>query len=570
MSNDHTPFREPVITPEFIEQLKQKIRASLPEPLYTEVTIHEAWIPLSDGVKLFASVTMPKGEGPWPVILNRNPYGADDRTGSFLGQFFAEQGYAFVYNRVRGTGRSEGEFTPFVHERTDGREVVDWIAKQPWCNGNIGTFGGSYLGHVQWCIADYEHPALKTMFIQNYGIRPYHLFYRNGMFRQDIFTEWACQMMEDNRRHNADSEYIQEQVRRGFQVFPQIELGKQLKGKDCVWYNEWITHTSEDDPYWAEGFWRELRDSLAHIHRPIMLQAGWFDVFCRAQIESWRALPAETRARSRFVIGPWHHMGTVGGDLTYPNHAILGPMQIAGAVEWFDYQLKGKPYPHQLGVIEAYSIGDNRWKIWKDDITAGKERTFYLGEEGTLAAEARGEGEVHYVYDPDHPTPSISHGLGKASCYGPGIGTREGVVSFVSDPLTEDIHIAGQIVVELYVRSSAPATAFAVTVMETFEDERSVWICEDITDIRWDDGVGPVPYEPGTTKKLTLRMQDMTWMLRRGSRLRIDIASSNYPLYHVHPNTVDNWASSTRRVTARQTICYGAGTPSRVVLPEGV
>ncbi len=564
MTHSQNNSNESNITQEFITYLNQKIHESLPKPSYAEVEYTQRWTPLTDGVNLSSTIVLPKGEGPWPVILTRNPYGTDDSVGVFMGRFFAEQGYVYVFNRVRGTGKSEGDFDPFVREREDGREVVDWVSKQPWCDGNIGTFGGSYLGHVQWCIADYQHPALKTMFIQNYGIHPYHLFFRNGMFRQEVWTEWACQMMEDNK--SADASYVMEQVQLGYEVFPQIELGKQLKGKDCVWYNQWITNTSENDPYWAEGFWNELQDSLKHINYPLMLQGGWFDVFCLAQLDSWRALSSQTRAKSRFLIGPWQHAGMVAGDLAYPGEAVTGSLQLAAAIEWFDYQLKGKPYPHKLGVIEAYSIGDNRWKLWQDDITFKDKQTFYFDEGGTLSTEPQNGGEVHYEYDPTSPTASISYGLNKGSSYCPEAGSRDGVINFISEPLTEDIYIAGKIQAELYVGSSVPATAFSITIMETFEDGKSVWICEDISDIRWSDEAGLTPYEPDTIIKLNIRMQDITWMLRKGSRLRVDISSSSYPMYHVHPNTTEYWASCTDRVSAHQTIYFGNETPTCLIL----
>lgn len=385
------------------------------------------------------------------------------------------------------------------------------------------------------------------------------------MFRQEVWTEWACQMMEDNK--SADESYQKEQVRLGYEIFPQIDLGKRLKGKDCKWYNEWITNTSEADPYWAAGFWKELQNTLENIDYPIMLQGGFFDVFFSAQIDSWRALPAQTRSKSRFVIGPWQHAGMPSGDLDYPGEEILGTLQIAGAVEWFDYQLKGKPYPHQMGVMETYSIGDNCWKIWKDDMSTAGEQIFYLAEGNTMSAKPQNNGEVHYEYDPAHPTASISYGLSKGSCYCPKAGTREGTVSFVSAPLEKNIYLAGKIQAELYVRSSAPATAFSIIAMEEFEDGSTVWIAEDIADIRWSGEDGLVAYEPGSTKKLLIHMQDMNWMLKKGSRLRVDIASSSYPMFHVHPNTTENWAYCVNRPIAHQTICFGEDNPSRLILP---
>jgi putative CocE/NonD family hydrolase len=556
-------------TEQLLELVNQRLRLELPEPIYSETSVKDVWIEMSDGVKLFANLCLPEGSGKWPVIIMRNPYQsndpADNRNSQLLGRRFAQYGYAFLYCHARGIARSEGDFLPFVNERTDGRDTIDWVAKQDWCDGNIGCYGASYLGHVQWSIADYHHPALKTLFISVFGINSYNTFYRRGMFRQDPWTEWACQMMEANRYKSHEEKA--EQVRKGLEVFPQAELGKQLTGDDCDWYNTWITNISETDPYWASGFWGELTESLSNIEIPLFLHGGWFDVFIRTQIESWRALPEETRRKSRFVVGPWHHGGAPSGDLDYPNEARFGLLQIREALEWFDFQLKGKPYQSKLGVIEAYSIGDNQWKVWENDICPETEEVYYLTPDNKLTNSSVSDGEISFTYDPQNPTKVLSFGLAKGSVFHPEPGTREGVVSFISDPLTEELYLVGKIQAELYVSSSASATAFAINILETFEDGKSVNIIEDITDIRWRGEREQVPYTPNSIVKLKIDVSDITWMLKKGSRLRIDISSSLHPLYHAHPNTEENWAVATERVTAKQTIYCGTEYPSKLVLP---
>lgn len=578
-----------------MQGISQMLKAELPPQRYQEIRDMECRIEMPDGVKLYAKVFMPGAEGKWPVVLMRNPYmGNEMMNTSIIGAVFAKYGYAYVNVNVRGTLQSEGKWLPFEHEREDGRAVIDWIAGQEWCDGNIGTMGESYLGHVQWCIADYQHPMIKTMFIGVYGVHPYHTFYRRGMFREEIWTTWAAEMMGENRRQLFRPEQVFELQNRAYAVKPQIELGERLTGQRCEWYERWITAVEEESPYWSSGFWRELEAVTDKITIPVYFQGGWFDIFLRSQIESYRKLPEEVRRKGRFVIGPWSHSGISGGTLSYPGADVLGLFKLKAALEWFDYQLKGMEYPHKLGVIEAYSIGDNRWKEWEGDFCSKKETCWYLSAEaaedgsGSIAGDSAGkllrkecpktQQRISYCYDPENPVESRGGtllgnnrdplGWPECSTEQEAAGARRDVISFVSEPLEEDIHMTGAMEAHLYVSSSAEATAFTVKVMEVFPDGRSMNIRDDITDIRWTDEKTVLPYEPGSVRELTWRLLDMSWRLQAGSRLRVDISSSNFPAYHVHPNVKACWATATEMKKAEQTIYCGGQYPSRIVLPD--
>lgn len=574
-----------------LQGVTSALKAELPSERYPEIKDMECRIGMPDGVKLYAKIFMPQAAGKWPVVLMRNPYmGNEMMNTSILGPAFAKYGYAYVNVNVRGTLRAEGEWLPFEHEREDGRAVIDWIAEQEWCDGNIGTMGESYLGHVQWCIADYQHPMLKTMYIGVYGVHPYHTFYRRGMFREELWTTWASEMMEDNRRQLIIPPQLSKLQKKAYAVKPQNELGEQLVGKHCDWYEKWLTATEEENPYWSSGFWKELEAVTDKISIPIHFQGGWFDIFLRSEIESYRKLPESVRKKGRFVIGPWSHSGTTGGTLEYPDANILGMFQLKAALEWFDYQLKGMEYPHKLGVIEAYSIGDNQWKEWNGDFDLEQEKCWYLKaapgndtDEGSagafLATEyPEEEGRISYLYDPENPVESRGGtllgnnrdplGLPECSTEQEAVGARSDVISFVSEPLKEDIYVTGAMSAHLYVSSSAEATAFTVKVMEVFPDGRSMNIRDDITDIRWVDEERVMPYEPGDVRELTLKLLDTSWKLQAGSRLRVDISSSNFPAYHAHPNVTACWALTTEMKKAEQTIYCGGRYPSRMIFPD--
>lgn len=569
-------------------QIAVTLEQELPPVVYEEIEMREHHIVMPDGVKLYAKKWCPKEEGKYPVILMRNPYMSNEMVvGPFIAPAFAKRGYAFLEVHVRGALQSDGEWLPFVHEREDGRAVIDWIAEQEWCDGNIGTFGASYVGHTQWCVADYQHPALKTMFISVCGQHPYHTFYRRGMFRQEVWTAWAAQMMGDHRYHFFAPQDDFALRQKAYAVKPQIRLGEALIEESCDWYQDWAGNISEESAYWNSGFWKELNESVREIKIPLFLHGGWFDIFLRSQLDSYRKLPEEVRRKSRFLIGPWNHAGVAGGTMSYPGEQAAGMFQIKAALEWFDHQLKGKEYAYETGVIEGYSIGDSQWKIWEDDFPSGEGLVFYLeklmDQNGVnrLSSSCPQNGqEISYIYDPQNPVESIGGTLlannrdpmGQPECSTkqPQPGYREDVVSFVSDVFTEDTSINGAMQMNLFVSSSVAATAFTVKVMEMYPDGRSMNIRDDITDIRWTDEETEQSYEPEEVRELKFTLLDISWRITSGSRLRVDIASSNFPAYHVHPNTEQLWIQTTDIVKARQKIWCGGMYPSRIILPAEV
>lgn len=568
-------YNNPIVTwgmKTMMKNVAVMVRKELPPVQYEQPVSEDCTIPMPDGINLHASLALPRREGKFPVVVIRNPYANTNLMWLPLLPVFAEQGYAAILVNVRGTIESEGQWDPFVHEREDGREVIDWIAGQPWCDGNIGAFGASYLGHSQWAIADYHHPALKTLFISVYGAAPYHTFYRRGMFRQEIWTQWASQMMEDNRYKIL---FPPKMTQKALEVKPQNRLGEELKKKPCTWYNEWISSTKADDPYWSEGFWGEFEASVKNVNIPIFLHGGWFDIFLRPQLEAFRNLPEHVREKSRFLIGPWNHGGSPAGDIEFPDQSVGDFLFVKPAIEWFEAHLKGKTYSKPVGVVEAYDIGAGCWKTFEKDITAESTVPLHLAGGNQLTPAPGESGKISYVYDPQQPMPSVGGNmLGSGGMTAPGgaktlaeVGARSDVISFVSEPLDQELPICGKMCAALYVSSDAPATAFTVTVSEMNANGASIHICNDITDIRWRDENTLQEYRPGDVVKVRLEMLDTLWTVKAGSRIRVDISSSNFPMYHVHPNTDKPWGEQTACRKANQSIYFGEDHPAKISIP---
>lgn len=565
---------------EIMSQMTAGLADELGPFRYEEIKDEEGFITLSDGVKLHFHLFLPKEEGSWPVILMRNPYMANNMINNLIyGPTFAKFGYAYLNVSVRGCVDSEGDFEPFVNEAKDGKEVLDWIEKQSWCNGALGTMGESYLGHVQWAVSGLHHPILKTMYIGVYGVRGYHFFYRRGMFRTELNDTWTSQMIGDHLKEFIMPPKLFELQQQAYSVRPQIELGEQLIGKPVPWFKKWATQNFETDDYWQKGFWKDLYNVVDEIDIPIHFQGGWFDIFLRSELESYRRLPKNVREKSRFVIEPYSHSGCVGGCLDYPNADALGKFQIKGALEWFDYQLKGMEYNYDLGVVEGYVIRDGSWKKWKDDLSSETSLSFYLNKQKLDKTLPISESSVSYLYDPSNPVETrggnlLSNnrdpfGMPENSVEQIKVGERADVLSFVSNPLEEDVTIVGKMEAEIFVSSDVEATAFTVKVMEVFEDGTSVNILDDITDIRCIDETSIEEYIPNQVRKLKFELLDTCWKINAGSKIRLDISSSNFPAYHIHPNVKECFAETTNSKIAHQTIYYGGIFDSKLIIPLG-
>jgi uncharacterized protein len=314
-------------------------------------------VSMRDGIGLATRVFLPAGQGPWPVILTRYPYPMAALMKA-LGRVWTRHGYAFVTQECRGTNASEGVWVPWEHERDDGLDTVDWLKRQVWSNGNIGMWGRSYLSGVQWVMADQLPPEVKALVLSVNGTERYRQLYMNGMFRQDAFTSWAFANSEVKTRQDPGELYQQALYAR-----PHLDVDVKLLGQELPWYREWISNVSREGEYWKRGVWNVLQHIPPQVHTPVLMVGGWYDHNLDGMIRAYGQFPEQTKAASRFVIGPWIHALESSGDLDYPDSDVLGTFTIKQATEWFDHQLKGQSYPYRKGGIDAYIIREGRWQV---------------------------------------------------------------------------------------------------------------------------------------------------------------------------------------------------------------
>lgn len=535
-----------------------------------------------DGIRLLTRIYLPEGDGPFPVVVTRTPYvwGSGDYIDA--GREYARRGIGYIQQDCRGKGGSEGFFSPNVNERADGIALYEWLAEQPWC-GDIGIFGSSYTALTGWLVGDSIPDKVKGMYLSHYGVDRHISCFRSGLFREDIMSGWAID--------NAEEDIVKPERKPGqapgenyydFYLYrPQVEADVNVLGQKLQYYRDWITHTDYTDPYWNTGVWADLKRIPYVIDVPLTIVAGQFDHHEEGTVLGYERLRPEIKARSRLILGSWNHSFQV--TPTHVPTANAKEFDInADQFEWFYSLLVKKEEPR--GEVRVYNIEADEWVNFDSwPIETASDRTMYLSSEAAgdrwnvlaLNTSEQQASSVSYVYDPENPvyaeggeTLFTSAGRRGSLRQSPA-GYRDDILSFVSEPLEEDMTIAGNVKVYLKVRTDVDDTAFAFTLSEVTPDGEAYNMRTSIATLGYRNGLlNPrVEYRRGSTVVLEIEALPIMWTVKAGNSLRLDIKSSQFPEYAVHSNTAGVWAEQARTVVARQTVFVGGEDGSRVVFP---
>ncbi len=541
-------------------------------------------VDVDEDVTLFTEVISPNFEKEYPVILIRSPYSALS-TGIQLfcaASLMAMYGYVVVVQDCRGTGSSKGEWIPFVNERNDGLLAIEWIKAQPWSQNRIAMFGPSYLSINQWLMADAVPVEVKTLFFTVAGTERYRQMYMGGMFRHEIYTMWAVENSGITTEKNPGDLYQE-----ALKVKPHIEMDYNLFNTEISWYRDWVTNPSVDSDLWSSGLWYDLQKVPSKISIPVHMIAGWFDHHLDGMCEAYNNLPQSIRNKSRFLIGPWDHSFKTPGDKGFAGKIALSTFCVREAIEWFDFQLKGENYPHEVGNVETYLVNSGKWIAHDKWPVDAEQKCLYLDSENLvnnrigILREVAPENTYtrEFVYDSSNPVHTIGgsallawinpdfKGAKHGCVLQPEPEFRDDVVTFISKPFEEDIDLVGNIKVLLNVSSDAPDTCIAVKIMEEIQGQYFN-ICDGISTIRFRAGNGMArEYTPHDVTQLKIEMWPVAWKVSAGSTIRVDISSSNFPMYNIHRNHDEIWSLQEEDCITFNTLMYGGDYPSCILLP---
>ena len=540
-------------------------------------------IPMRDGVKLYADVFRPVKPGKYPVIVCRTPYSTERAPAAYdAAVFFAQRGYVFVFQDVRGRHESEGRWEPFRDDINDGYDTVEWAAAQPWSNGKVGMQGGSYLGHVQWRAAMAKPPHLVAMFPAVAATSLYHDWITlNGGWRLSFNFGWGPVRQESRIMQNTGPHTIGgvdaihfDQMQRHL----PLNTMQQLAGRNAQFYKDWIAHPDYDD-YWKKLNAEEVMDQIT---APAHTFGGWFDIFSQGTLRGYALLSKkgateQARKQSRLVIGPWGHGSSQKfGDLDFGAHAHVDQHSLE--LQYFDYHLKGlangldKEPPVKLFVMGRNEwVGENEYPIAR---TQYKNMYLHAGGKLDWAEPPAAAPAASYRYDPQNPVPSLggNNCCGTPTPAGPKdqrpFDSRGDILRYTSEYLREPLEIAGPVKVVLHAASDGPDTDFVAKLIDVYPDGRALNMAEGIIRGRYRAGADkPQLLQPGKTYEFTIDLVGTAVEFQPGHRIRIDITSSHFPQFDRNPNTGEAFGTSTKTRIATQTIQHTKATPSYVVLP---
>lgn len=536
-------------------------------------TYTEEMVAAPDGVKLLTRIYLPEGEGPWPVVVTRTPYvyggrGESNRTG----REYARRGLGYIQQDCRGKGGSEGFFAPNVNERADGIALYQWLEEQPWC-GDIGIFGSSYTALTVWIVADSLPEKVKCLYVSHYGVDRHISCFRAGLFREDIMSGWVIDNAEEDIRRPArqPGQPIGENYYDFYLYRPQVEADEAVLGQRLDYYRDWITHTDYTDPYWNTGVWGDLKRASVAVNVPITVVAGQFDHHEEGTLLGYERLSDEVKKHSRLILGSWNH-SFQPTPTHVPNDHARDFNTATDQFDWFYGILVKKELPEPE--IRVYAIEEDRWinlDAWPAKPRA--ERRLYLDSSRkdaarnvyTLGRKRPARGTMSYRYDPKDPVyatggETIFTSIARRGCHlQPEAGSRDDVLSFVSEPLTEDLAIGGTVKVRLKVRTDVDDTAFAFTLSEVTPEGETYNMRTSITTLGYRKGLlgKRHRYRPGRKVNIEIDALTVFWTVKAGNSLRLDIKSSNFPEYAVHSNTAGVWAEQAETRVATQTLFLG-------------
>ncbi len=556
-------------------------------------------VPMRDGVTLRADVYRRSGPGRRPALLFRTPYGRLSGMYATFALRAATAGYAVVMQDTRGRGASDGEFVPFVHERADGFDTLDWLASQPWCDGNVGMFGGSYDGITQWQAAMSGHPALKAI-APNVTSSNYHhgWAYRGGAFQLGFNLGWTHALAAAGvHRAGAAAERLRAELVDGAdnlaERYRRLPLDDQpTLVKLAPYYADWLRRPDYD------AWWETL--DVSRDYERISVAAfnlgGWYDIFNGGTIENFTGMreraPTPMRQRQQLLIGPWTHGGVFGGNpigaWSFGGRSTGAHIDADGMqLRWFDAWLR-EDEAALAGQAPAtyFTMGVNEWRTARSWPPPAVQWQEWFLRSGGRANTAAGDGELRreaptdeppdtFLYNPRDPVPT----LGGALCCNPvhnvggvfdqrPIEARQDVLVYTSPPLPEPVEVSGPILVTLHASTSALDTDWTAKLVDVEPCGYARNLTDGILRARYRHSMRePQLLTPGQVVEYVIDAGATSNVFAAGHRIRLEVSSSNFPHFDRNPNTGEIPGRSTRLLSALQTVCHDHAHPSHVLLP---
>lgn len=581
-------------------------------------------MPMRDGVRLATDIYRPKTDNPVPIIFSRTPYNFNSyRDGELVTRTIqtaleaVQKGYAYVVQNERGRFFSEGEWDILGIPLTDGYDAFEWMSKQPWSNGKIGTIGCSSTAEWQMAVAALNHPAHAALVPQGYGagvgrIGNYYEqgnWYRGGA-GQMLFTAWLYGTQHDPMAPKLPEGISQEDLLRLQKFYdmaprypkvdwkealahlPVQDIIRNVDGPNGI-YEEMITR-KPNSPEWYQG---GLFHDDMEFEKPAFWFVSWYDVASSPNLAMYNhirenAKDPKIKDNQFLVIAPTLHCAfTRATENTIVGERSMGDARLAYndlTYAWFDYWLKGETnnITDEMPKVTYYTMGSNVWQYSDTWPPKGAQMvTYFLDSKGN-ANSRLGDGKLAlsrpsrdnpdtFQYDPMEPVTSYG---GNVCCTGNAVQggafdqqemeLREDILVYTTEALTEGVEVSGFIEAKLYLSSDVKDTDLTIKLIDVYPDGTAYNLDETIQRVRYREGYDKEVFmENGKVYEVNMTPMSTSNYFEKGHKIRIEVSSSNFPRFDRNLNTGGNNYDETEGVVATNTIHHSRKYPSSISLP---
>lgn len=574
-------------------------------------------IPMRDGVHLSTDLYFPEGGAlRRPVILIRTPYGKQGwRQGNSraaLTTMFVTHGYIVAVQDKRGRFESQGRYALATHEDIDGYDTVEWLSKQVWSNGKVGSYGCSDSGDAQVWMAQSRPPALAAMIPQASGsaVGPaggrYRYFgaFNGGALQLAAAEEWMISsgskafwgpppwLPADKFREIADQFTTRpkavvepDALEPLLWTLPVTDMMKRVGMTFTDW--EDILRHDLADPWWSQFPYFKGAEK---VDVPSLFINSWGDFGVNETLFEFNFFQEHAQSdksrRNQFVIiSPTTHCASELASVP----TVVGKRDLGDArrdfwgvyLNWYAYWLKGEANAiTDMPRVQYFLMGSNEWKSADAWPIPGTEfRRYYLHSggsansrygDGTLLTTEPGEEPAdRYVYDPASPVPTgTGPGLPEGFFDQSAVEMRHDVLVYTSPPLKEAVEVTGPIMARIYVSSSAKDTDFTAKLVDVFPDGRAFNLQDGILRARYREGFTKKAWmTPGVVYPLDISLDATSNFFPAGHRIRLEVSSSNFPRFDRNLNTGGNNFDEIAWNIANNSVHHSKQSSSFLLLP---
>ncbi|HZC28067.1 MAG TPA: CocE/NonD family hydrolase [Actinopolymorphaceae bacterium] len=524
----------------------------------SRVTCLDTAVTMPDGVALATDVTVADDGAQHPVLLIRTPYSRASVRGFHDAIGLARLGWAVVTQDVRGRWDSPGAFSPFRSERVDGATTVAWCAAQPWSNGGVAMAGASYMGFSQWLAAADRPAALRVIAPAIAGPTIRDAIYEGGALQLGVFSSWTLGI--GALGSNLDADVVAAAIG-DLDSWPDVLRDGTEKTALPRISPDWVRWLDPDDAeLWSSlDAGAALLDGSSPRSQPAGYHlAGWHDLFCESTIRGYSLLTGPdvddgVRSRQRLVVGPWAHLSMLRRTTGRLDFGTAAQGDFSGLFEdQFAFLTGGVAGQDMPSGVRVFVMGANRWLDLSGWPPPSTDTPLYLAGEGTLSWSPPAEaGSDRYHHDPADPVPTRGGRTLHPVPPDPGpldqraVEQRPDVLVYTSAPLDRDVTIIGTVRARLTFASTADRADVAVKLVDVHPDGRAMLVV---------DSIQRAATTPGTPQEVGVDVGSTALVFAAGHRIRIEIASSNYPRF-------DTCAA------ADQTVHHGGRALSHLTLP---